>query len=167
MATKRLRLTVFGVIAMAGLVLGAMYLLGWPGTLKESGPSLSPDDPAVVARGKEIYGDQCAVCHGAALEGQPDWQTRKADGRLPAPPHNEEGHTWHHADAILFALTKFGPQSAAGPDYQSDMPAYHEILSDADILAVLSFIKSRWPEQVQRRHDAINEAYETVHRQQE
>jgi len=28
----------------------------------------------VIEQGRQIYADQCASCHGAQLEGQPDWK---------------------------------------------------------------------------------------------
>jgi len=69
---------------------------------------LRPDDLDTVTQGKTIYSKHCAVCHGAALEGQPDWQKRLANGRLPAP-HDDSGHTWHHTDAVLINITRVGP----------------------------------------------------------
>ncbi|MEQ8355682.1 MAG: cytochrome c [Kiloniellaceae bacterium] len=116
---------------------------------------LDPTDRDKVALGATIYAANCASCHGADLQGQPDWRRRRADGRLPAPPHDADGHTWHHPGAQLFELTKFGPAALAGGGYQSDMPAYEGILSDDEIWAVLSFIKSRWPAEVRARHDQI------------
>jgi hypothetical protein len=89
------------------------------------------------------------------LEGQPDWRRRRPNGRLPAPPHDESGHTWHHPDELLFALTKQGPQALARSGYQSDMPAYGGKLSDAEIWAALAYIKSRWPKDIRQRQDAI------------
>ena len=118
---------------------------------------LDPGDRQLVQRGAEVYRAQCASCHGAELEGQPDWKRRRSNGRLPAPPHDESGHTHHHPDELLMRLTKMGPAVVAGDSYQSDMPAYAGILGDADIRAVLSYIKSTWPPEVQRRHDALNE----------
>lgn len=118
---------------------------------------LRPGDPALVARGEAIYAERCASCHGADLQGEPDWRSPKSDGLMPAPPHDETGHTWHHPDDVLFALTKFGPASYVGGDYRSNMPAYDGILGDDDILAVLSYIKSRWPPALQKRHDQLNE----------
>tara|TARA_Y100000588_G_scaffold330444_1_gene367335 strand:- start:333 stop:521 length:189 start_codon:yes stop_codon:yes gene_type:complete len=55
----------------------------------------------------------------------------------------------------LFDLTKFGPKSLNGDDYQTDMPAYKDILSDEEIIAVLSYIKSKWPNDIRARHDAM------------
>src|SRR5690349_14361185 len=100
-------------------------------------------DPALTARGKVVYGEQCASCHGANLEGQPNWRKRLPNGRLPAPPHDATGHTWHHSDRQLFA--------AMIPGYETDMPAYKDILSDPDIWAVLSYIESRWPPDIRQR----------------
>jgi mono/diheme cytochrome c family protein len=117
---------------------------------------LRPDDAAFVLRGKEIYRTACASCHGANLEGQANWRERGSDGHLPAPPHDDTGHTWHHPDAVLFSLTKFGVQRFAGADYKSAMPAFERRLPDEDILAVLSFIESSWSPGIRRRHDAIN-----------
>jgi mono/diheme cytochrome c family protein len=103
-----------------------------------------PRDPAKVALGAKVYAENCAVCHGARLEGQPNWRQQLPNGRMPAPPHDEEGHTWHHTDELLFDITKNGLGKHAPPNYQSDMPAFGAKLSDDEIWAVLSFIASRW-----------------------
>lgn len=115
------------------------------------------DDVILVKRGKAIYGEHCAACHGKNLEGQSNWRQRRADGRLPAPPHDETGHTWHHSDAQLFEVTKHGSAAIAGPGYQSDMAAFAEVLDDAEIWAVLAYIKSRWPAPIRKRSAEINE----------
>jgi mono/diheme cytochrome c family protein len=104
-----------------------------------------PRDAAKVALGAKLYAANCAVCHGARLEGQANWRERLPNGRLPAPPHDEEGHTWHHTDELLFGITKYGvTPKYAPPGYQSDMPAFGDKLSDDEIWAVLSFIESHW-----------------------
>ena len=111
----------------------------------DSGTGADPRNPTQVARGKSVYEAQCAACHGRNLEGQPNWQTRLASGRMPAPPHDDSGHTWHHPDAVLFGITKHGVAPPYGPPgYQSDMPAFGNTLADADIWSVLAYIKSRW-----------------------
>lgn len=124
------------------------------------GVNLRPNDPELVAKGKQVYTAECASCHGANLEGQANWQQRGPDGLLPAPPHDVSGHTWHHPDAILFALTKYGPAAIAkDPTYRTSMPIYEDVLSDADIIAVLSYIKSTWPAEIRARHDTLNQQY--------
>jgi mono/diheme cytochrome c family protein len=108
-------------------------------------PRADPRDSARVALGERVYVQHCAACHGAKLEGQPAWRQRLPNGRLPAPPHDESGHTWHHPDGVLFALTKHGLVPPYAPkDYASDMPAFADKLSDGEIWAVLAYIKSRW-----------------------
>ncbi|WP_432256595.1 c-type cytochrome [Limimaricola sp. AA108-03] len=99
----------------------------------------------MVDQGGEIYAESCAACHGAKLEGQPDWRRRTEDGRMPAPPHDDSGHTWHHADRDLFTITKHGV-GAVVPGYESDMPAFKGLLSDDEIKAVLAYIKTSWSE---------------------
>ena len=95
----------------------------------------------------------------AQLQGQPNWRERDAAGHLPAPPHDATGHTWHHPDQVLFDIVKLGVARAANlPDYQSTMPAYAGTLSDAEIVAVLSWIKSRWPDAVRRQQDEVDQA---------
>ena len=95
--------------------------------------------------GKAIYEQYCASCHGRNLEGHPDWRTRLPTGRMSAPPHDDSGHTWHHADEILFGITKYGVSPRyAPPGYESDMPAFAASLSDPQIRDVLAYIKSRW-----------------------
>ncbi|GGK54791.1 c-type cytochrome [Salinarimonas ramus] len=98
-----------------------------------------------IAEGRALYAEHCAACHGANLEGQPNWKERLPSGRLPAPPHDETGHTWHHSDRQLIAITKHGP-GALVPGYESDMPGFAGVLTDAEIEAVLAYIKSTWPE---------------------
>ena len=109
--------------------------------------SLGPTaDAELLALGEQLYAEKCASCHGAELQGQPDWKRRLESGRMPAPPRDESGHTWHHSDADLFRLTKEGVAAVVGGNYESDMPAFEDVLSDEEILAVLAFIKSTWPE---------------------
>lgn len=109
--------------------------------------------PETIGLGQGLYAANCASCHGSQLEGQPDWKRRLATGRMPAPPHDVSGHTWHHSDSDLFRLTKEGVAAVAGGGYQSDMPAFEGRLSDAEIAAVLAYIKSTWPDR-QRQFQA-------------
>ncbi len=138
-----------------GLAVGIGGAVAWwltrPGT-----PKIDPDDVTQVALGQTVYAAQCARCHGANLEGQPNWQERLANGRLPAPPHDASGHTWHHPNAQLFGITKHGLAPYVPAGYQSDMPAFDGTLSDEQIAAVLAFIKSKWPAEIRERQTRIN-----------
>jgi len=114
------------------------------------------NDPKLIKRGRAIYADYCGSCHGRNLEGQTNWRTRNPDGTLPAPPHDASGHTWHHPDQLLFDYTKKGGQALAPAGFKSAMPEFGNQLNDGDIWAVLSFIKSRWPDDVQARQLSLN-----------
>lgn len=144
-----------GVAAACVLVLTACDRLG----PKEDGIRLRPDDRQVLALGKQVYEARCAACHGAKLQGQPHWRERDSSGRLPAPPHDASGHTWHHPEEVLFNITKYGVAKAANlKDYDSAMPAFEGVLTDAEIIAVLSWIKSQWPDRIRAQNDEVDEA---------
>jgi mono/diheme cytochrome c family protein len=112
---------------------------------------------AVLAEGRTLYSQYCARCHGTNLEGQPDWTQRLPSGRLPAPPHDASGHTWHHSDRTLFEITKKGTAAVVGGGYESDMPAFDGVLSDDQIRSVLTFIKSTWPERERQFQDRVSQ----------
>lgn len=142
------------VVVLVGL--GSAVLV-WAGSDRMPGTVLEPENEAVIAKGKSIYAANCASCHGANLEGEPNWRQPKPDLTMPAPPHDESGHTWHHTDRVLFDLTKYGlGKLIKNPDYKTNMPIYDGVLSDKEIVAVLSFIKSSWPKEVRQRHDELN-----------
>jgi len=143
-----------------GLGAGALFVIGIVGGaawFQFAGPDASPADPdhsAQVILGHTIYVSRCAACHGLHLEGQPNWRQRLPNGRLPAPPHDADGHTWHHPDRQLFKMVKNGLASFV-PGYQTDMPIFRNVLSDEEIWAVLAYIKSRWPPHVREVQSRI------------
>ncbi len=146
---------------ITGTAVSAMAAIGLSVFAQPEGDNLQVDDLtflgepttlAEIATGREVYVESCASCHGAGLEGQPDWQRRLENGRMPAPPHDESGHTWHHSDRNLFIITR-GGVGAVVPGYESDMPAFEEVLTDEEIAAVLAYIKSTWPK-LQREFQA-------------
>lgn len=120
---------------------------------------LSAETTTTVKAGATVYHSHCAHCHGAALQGQPNWNQPDANGMLPAPPHDDSGHTWHHADDQLFEFVKYGPATAMGdPQYQSMMPAFQNVLSDSEIDAVLVFIRSTWSSELKEWQRGANDA---------
>ena len=151
-----MRATIRSLVSVVAVVV--LFVAGSRSWLMASSDRSQPDpnDPSFVARGKVVYVEQCASCHGANLEGQPNWRERLPNGRLPAPPHDRTGHTWHHSDRQLFEMTKNGTAGLM-PGYETDMPAYKDVLSDADIWAVLSFIKSMWPADIRERQQRMNQ----------
>lgn len=154
---RRIALVVAGVAASAAALFA---LASWLVGLDPVGarPLAGRADAAVLARGKTLYDAHCAACHGKELEGEPNWREKKPSGRMPAPPHDDSGHTWHHPDAVLFGITKEGlvPGKYAPPGYQSDMPGFGSALSDDEIWAVLAFISSRWSRSAQAHQARIS-----------
>ena len=145
------RLLPLAVLIAGGLLVGWIWFgnggAGLTGAQRAKAALLRPDDAKLTAQGAEIYARACASCHGANLEGQAGWRTN----RKLAPPHDETGHTWHHPDQMLFQVVKHGSIAMGG-----SMPGFKGILTDEEIIAVLSYIKSRWPARVRQTHDAIN-----------
>lgn len=137
-----------GCLILSAIILTAAGLGGWQ-MLEARAQAETTAQAFDIAAGEELYQRYCASCHGADLQGQPDWQSPGADGVLPAPPHDETGHTWHHADDLLFDYSKLGGAAALarkGIEFQSGMPGFSDQLSDEQILDILAYIKSTWPE---------------------
>ena len=134
-------------IGVAGLAAVAALAQQQGGEARTDGVTFlgEPVTADELALGQDLYAANCASCHGADLEGQSDWKRRLDNGRMPAPPHDESGHTWHHADRSLFTITKLGVGGVV-PGYESDMPAFEGVLTDEEIRAVLAFVKSTWPD---------------------
>ena len=134
----------WGAVALAVLlVAGTLVSALWSSSASRADPA----NATQVALGRAAYERQCASCHGAKLEGQPNWRDRLPNGRMPAPPHDATGHTWHHPDQVLFGITKEGlvPGKYAPKGYTSDMAGFGGVLSDDEIWAVLAYLKSAWP----------------------
>jgi mono/diheme cytochrome c family protein len=100
-----------------------------------------------MAQGRTLYEQHCAGCHGVNGEGQANWQLPDASGNLPAPPHNDGGHTWHHSDAQLLTVIAEG---------RNAMPGYEDILTPAQQEAVLAYIKTFWSPEIRAAQEGIN-----------
>ena len=107
-----------------------------------------------IGNGQALYKEHCASCHGAKLEGQPNWRRIGKDGILPAPPHDETGHTWHHDNRLLFDYTKLGGQALmetrGSTGFKSGMPGLGDTMSDDEIRDVLAYIRSTWPDRIRK-----------------
>jgi mono/diheme cytochrome c family protein len=121
-------------------------LAGTPASEIPPLPSFSADE---ISIGQKVYSENCAECHGENLEGEPDWQMQNEDKSFRSPPHDASGHTWHHGDKLLVESIELGgarlPNNIGG---SSNMPAFKDTLSEEEIVAVLTYIKSIWPEDI-------------------
>ena len=129
-----------GIVAIAGVAAA-----GWFWSTAASGPA-GRIHVADLSRGEAIYAEACAACHGVDLEGEPNWRSPGPDGRLPAPPHDASGHTWHHSDRVLLDITMRGTAAVVGGGYESNMPGFADSYSEEELRDVLEWIKTHWPE---------------------
>lgn len=111
--------------------------------------------------GRRIYAARCASCHGAAAQGQPAWDRPGPTGDMPAPPHDREGHTWKHSDAMLYRIVHDGWRDPYNKTRTLTMPAFAPGLTPAEIRQVLDALKTLWtPEQRQfQREESRNAPY--------
>jgi len=114
--------------------------------------SQSDFDAAKVTRGGKLYQQNCASCHGENGEGDPNWRKRKVNGKLPPPPLNGTGHTWHHSKALLMTIITNGTIDQGG-----EMPAWGGKLSQKDIDAILTWVQSTWTVEIYKHWLEINE----------
>ena len=92
-----------------------------------------------VDAGRVLFDANCAPCHGKNAQGAKNWREPLInDGEHP-PPLNGTGHVWHHGIShIKLSITAGG----------GIMPAFEEMLSDADIDAVIAYFQSKWPSEI-------------------
>ena len=114
---KAVLLTFFGVLLVAVSIF--VILRG-----QRAAPSMASAD--VLARGEQLYAENCAACHGANGEGHivPE-----------APALNDREHAWHHADGQLQRTILDGGQI---------MPPFRETLTAQDAAAIISYIQTWW-----------------------
>ena len=106
---------------------------------------ITRDSELMIARGKTIYQNNCISCHQVNLVGVENWKELDEDGHRKSPPLNGTGHTWHHDDATLHNIIKYGLVKLV-KNYQGKMLGFEDKLKDKDIDSVLAYIKNFWPD---------------------
>ncbi len=142
-------------LALAGLVLlgllGVDRLYSRPAMTGDvMAPPAEASPPPELSQGsilvgELVYKEHCASCHGANLEGQPNWKKANADGTFPSPPHDDSGHTWHHPDDVLKQIILDGGNG--NPNAKTNMPAFRAKLTPIQVDGVLDYFKSTWSQQ--------------------
>jgi len=143
----------FFIVAMA---IGFQFIL--ISCTSASAPNVSSEaslptlDADQIALGEQIYSVSCASCHGVNLEGEADWKAQNEDDSFKAPPHSADGHTWHHPDSLLLEAITLGGARFEGVNIggTSNMPAFGQFLTDEEITAVLTYIKSTWSDDIRQ-----------------
>jgi len=116
---------------------------------------ITRDSTLMIARGKIIYENNCVSCHQVNLVGAENWKGLDEDGHRKAPPLNGTGHTWHHDDASLHNIIKYGLAKIV-KDYDGKMIGFGDKINDKQIDSVLSYIKSHWEDQIYDRQISIS-----------
>ena len=104
-------------------------------------PIMRNQDVAQIQRGRQLFVQNCATCHGNDAQGAPNWTRPDANGKAQAPPLNGTGHAWHHPKQALTTTIKYGTARLGG-----SMPAWKDKLSDQDINDVIAWFQSQWPD---------------------
>ena len=130
-----------GVLLSGLMFLGGCHEAPAPGGEATHAPPAL--DPARIARGAEVFRQNCASCHGDRAQGALNWQKPGADGKYPPPPLNGSAHSWHHPFAQLKQTIQEGTLRLGG-----SMPPWRGKLTDADIEAVILHFQSLWPAEI-------------------
>lgn len=117
-------------------------------------PTLDADQ---VSRGRQVYVQYCASCHGANAEGARNWQQPDARGNLPPPPHDDTGHTWRHSDQQLAEIIRGGMRDQFNKTPELTMPPFGNQLSDQEIADVITYFKSLWSPEHRRFQEVETE----------
>jgi len=158
MKTRKNGKSLLKVMVVLSVLTASLLLLSYYEARTLPDMTLNPDNADIVQRGNALYGQYCVSCHGENLEGQKNWQDKKPFERWRAPPLDASGRAWQHGDKTLFMMTKFGVHALEGKGtLNSDMPAFEGTLEDEEIAAVLSYIKSTWPQSNAEKAEASSE----------
>ncbi|MDA1035604.1 MAG: cytochrome c [Chloroflexi bacterium] len=101
---------------------------------------------ASIALGASLYAENCTVCHADPVTG--------GERQFDAPRHDADGHTWHHPDRPLVQWVLESPPGG------SIMPPFAGRLSEEEAAAIIGYIKSTWPDDLQARHTELSQAWE-------
>jgi mono/diheme cytochrome c family protein len=112
----------------------AVYLKSFAQTSDPPKP-LHPDDPVMVAGGA-IYRDQCSACHGLDGHGTPQLFPSVAESSAVQSANPE----------TVIRIVLRGARSVATDDEPTapGMPSYGWQLDDAQVAAVLTFLRNSW-----------------------
>lgn len=100
-------------------------------------PQVSPEQrQSLRTRGKTVYAEHCADCHGDAGEGRADV--------YPALAGSATVNAVSATNALNLTLDGGFPPSTAGNPFPHGMPPFSQSLSRPDIAAVLTYVRSEW-----------------------
>lgn len=115
----------------------AVYLKSLPPAPSDTDPREVPRAPStLLERGGKIYADDCAQCHGEHGEGVANAYPALAGNRAVTMPTA--------ANLVQIVLNGGFPPATRGNPRPFGMPPFANTLSDADVAAVVTYIRSAW-----------------------
>jgi cytochrome c len=141
MRTRELYIAAFAVVVLAcatraqaqspygiGRSATAAEIAGWNIDIGRDGSNLPPGS-GNVSHGQEVFGEQCASCHGAKGEGGVGDRLVGGQGTLATPrPVRTVGSYWPYAPTLFDYIRRAMPQNAP------------QSLSNDDVYAVSAYI---------------------------
>lgn len=112
-----------------------------PAATGQAAPRPSEEALAALATGPRLYAQHCAACHGAQGEG-----VLGAEGVPAVPPLAGSRMIGQASPANLLRVVLeggFGPATAGHPQ-PFGMPPFDPVLSDAELLALIAHLRTRW-----------------------
>jgi len=118
----------------------AVYLKSLPDKETSApGPSRMPNTPEAVqvfSEGRRVYEAKCATCHGSDGKGYPP--------HYPPLANNQSIETESAVNPIRMVLNGGYPPGTRKNPYPYGMPPFAQELSDAEIAAVVTYIRTAW-----------------------
>lgn len=96
-----------------------------------------------VDRGRILFKENCAACHGNNAQGTLNWKKKLPDGAYPPPPLNGTAHAWHHPLSVLRRSINNGGIPLGGT-----MPPFKGLLDEKDTDAAIAFFQSKWDKKI-------------------
>ncbi len=140
----------FWAAAVLALVIGGFYLGRYSGVFAGAaavhsgvdGPARAAAAPGAMAvsgapvDGASVFSSRCAACHQATGQGLP--------GAFPPLAGSEYvlGDEERVVRIVLRGLS--GPVTVKGQVFNGAMPAWADVLNDAEIAAVLTYVRASW-----------------------
>lgn len=117
----------------------AVYLksIAEPASPPPAGSKLpTTESSLLISLGKTVYDARCASCHGAQGEGRPP--------HWPPLANNQSIEMESAVNAIRMVLNGGYPPSTEGNPRPYGMPPFAGLLSDNEVAAVVSYIRTAW-----------------------
>jgi mono/diheme cytochrome c family protein len=105
-----------------------------PGAAATSLPTA--ESSLLLSLGKTVYDSRCASCHGADGSGKPP--------QYPPLAGNQSIEMESSVNAIRMVLNGGYPPGTAGNPMPYGMPPFAQLLSDNEVAAVVSYIRTSW-----------------------